>query len=550
MNLRLSNCLSAMRTAASSCLIALLASVASMALVAAPAWAQAKFALTGYKVLGNNLLDPQTIERATRPHTGPQSDFETIQRAVEALESAFAAAGFGAVKIEVPEQELESGIVTLQVIEGKLGRITVDANPHFDQDNILRSLPSLQVGSPVNTKSLDRNLQLANDGGTKFANVTFKRSANDRDMDANVKLVAEDPQRWLVLLDNTGSPSTGLYRLGVVYQHGNVFNRDHALSIQLMSSPGYWSQVGIVALGYRVPMYHWGGALDFSVSHSNVDSGQVVQAGGGPDLAISGSGTTMGVRYSHALESTPELSHKLSLGLENRAYDNSVKPTTSATATEAASLVPSLATRPLILGYSGSWRNAERDFFFNASWLHNLPGATNGSTADFNQPGGRAGANAAFNTFKFGVQHTERFASLWSLRTALSGQFTGDQLISAEQFGAGGSDSVRGFTEREIAADTGFRAGLELWSAPFDISQWRLVPLAFLDAATVRRNNPAASETAEQSIASAGLGLRASFGRTLSLRLDWGHALRGVASSAGTQKGDQKMHASVVWVLQ
>ena len=123
-------------------------------------------------------------------------------------------------------------------------------------------------------------------------------------------------------------------------------------------------------------------------------------------------------------------------------------------------------------------------------------------------------------------------------------------LISAEQFGAGGNDSVRGFREHEVSGDTGARVGLELWAAPVDLNQWRLIPIAFADAASVRRNNPAPGEIDGQTIASAGIGLRASYGRGLSIRLDWAHAIRGVADTAGTQAGNQKLHASAIWMFQ
>ena len=492
------------------------------------------------------MLNPQRVATIAQAFTGPQSDFETIQQAIEALEKAYVNAGFGSVKVEVPEQELESGVVTLQVVEGKLGDVQIEANSFFDNANIRRSLPALRSGDTTNTDELNRNLLVANDGGSKNVNVTFKRNEVTGLSDAVVKIVAEDPQRWLVLLDNSGSAATGYYRSGLVYQHANLFNRDHALSLQLMSSPGYWSQVGIVGLGYRIPMYHWGGAWDFSASYSTVNSGKVAQAGGGPDLAISGGGKTYGAKYTHYLDSKPQWQNRVSLGLERRAFGNSVTPI----GLPGASLVPDLATTPLTVGYSSSYREPERDFSANLSLVQNLPGAPNGSTADFNVAGGRAGATDGFKAFKFSLQYNERWVSQWSLRTALSGQNTTALLISPEQFGVGGSETVRGFNEREVAGDQGLRLGVEVWAPPIEAGQWRWVPLAFVDAAQVSRNQPAVGEIAEQNIGGAGLGLRGSWGRSMSLRLDWGSVTRGVTGIAGSRVGDQRLHATLIWNFQ
>ena len=524
--------------------------LAATVLVAATgAGAQAKFAITGYKVLGNTLLDPNRLGPITQAHTGPQSDFETIQQAIEALEKAFVSAGFGSVRVEVPEQTLESGVVTLQVVEGKLGEVLVEDNPLFDAANLRRSLPALRAGETTNTDALNRNLVLANDSSAKNTSVTFKRNTNTGLSDAIVKVTAEDPERWLALLDNTGSESTGKYRMGLVYQHANLFNRDHAVSLQLMSSPGHWSQVGILGLGYRIPLYELGGAVDLSASYSTVDSGKVTQPAGGPDLAISGGGRTFGAKYTHYLGGGANWQHRVSAGLDRREFGNSV----TLTGVGGGSLVPDLSTTPLSLGYQGNWRDVERDFSVTLTASKNLPdliNPANGSTADFNLPGGRAGAIADFSALKYSLSYTERWASQWSLRAVVSGQNSRDLLIAAEQFGGGGNDSVRGYGEREIAGDQGLRLGLELWAAPVEAGSWRLVPLAFIDGAQVSRNQPAAGEIPEQVIASTGLGLRAAWGRSMSVRVDWGHALRNTAGGTGTQAGAQRLHATVIWNFQ
>jgi hemolysin activation/secretion protein len=518
--------------------------VISLLCAASGAQATTTFAIKSYRVQGNTLLTPELIQLSTQVHTGVQASFETIQLALESLEKAYLTAGFGSVRVEIPEQELESGVVTLQVIEGVLGEIKIEPNAFFDTDNVRHSLPALRTNETVNIHELNRNLMLSNESGIKVSNVSFKRSANNRDVDATVKLVADNPVRWLAVLDNTGSGTTGLYRAGLIYQNTNLFNRDHSLSLQAMTSPDHVSDVRILGLGYRLPLYGLGNVLYFNLSSSNVDSGQVAQAGGGPDLAISGSGVMLGVRYTHNFAATAEHQHALSIGLEQRAYGSSVTPLGS-----AASLVPNLTTRPITLSYTSSWRTPQRDVTASLSWLKNLPIGSHGSTADFNQPGGRTGASAGFHTFKANLNYTERFASQWMLRAGLSAQSTSDLLIAAEQFGVGGSDSVRGFGEREIAGDRGLRSGLEVWAPALSTDSLRMIPLGFIEGARVRRNEPAAGEIASQTVSSAGFGLRASYGRHFTLRMDWGYVLKGVTGLKGPASSDQKLHASMAWVF-
>ena len=518
----------------------------TMALACACASAQPvnAFPIKAYRVLGNTLLSPEAVQTATLPHTGVQSSFETIQLALESLEKAYLDAGYGSVRVEIPEQELELGTVTLHVTEGALADITIEPDAFFDALNVRNSLPSLRMKESVNIHQLNRSLVLANEGGVKVTNVTFKRNPNHRDVDAVVKVTGENPARWLAVVDNTGARSTGLYRTGLIYQNANLFNRDHSLSLQAMTSPDHLSEVRILGLAYRVPLYALGDSLDFNLSSSNVDSGQVAQVGGGPDLAISGSGVMLGARYTHNFEASAELQHALSIGLEQRAYGSSVTPLGA-----TSSLVPDLTTRPLTLSYVQNSHSPKRDLSTTLSWLKNLPGGSNGSTAHFNQLGGRSGANADFQIIKVNLAYTERFASQWMLRAGLSGQRTSDLLIAAEQFGVGGSDSVRGFGEREIAGDLGLRAGLEVWAPALSMDPWRMIPLGFIEGARVLRNQPAAGEIPSQVISSAGLGLRAAYGRNLSLRMDWGYVLKGVTGITGPASSDQKLHASMAWVF-
>jgi len=87
-----------------------------------------EFSITGYQVLGNTLLSAQQIEQATQPFAKQQANFDTIQQALEALEKTYVNAGFGLVRVELPEQEIASGVVTLRVVEGVLSGISIEPN--------------------------------------------------------------------------------------------------------------------------------------------------------------------------------------------------------------------------------------------------------------------------------------------------------------------------------------------------------------------------------------------------------------------------------------
>jgi hemolysin activation/secretion protein len=118
----------------------------------------------------------------------------------------------------------------------------------------------------------------------------------------------------------------------------------------------------------------------------------------------------------------------------------------------------------------------------------------------------------------------------------------------------GGADSVRGFAEREVAADKGLRTGVEVWGPDVGprtgVNGLRLQPIAFLDAAWVRFN-VAPGTIVSQSISSLGLGLRGSWQRSASFKLDYGYVVKGAQNTAGTntatQRGSWRLHGSALW---
>ena len=511
----------------------------------APAQAQEAptFPIRGYQIEGNSLLPPNTVSLTVMPFTGPKSSFETIQLALEALQKAYLKAGYGSVKIEVPEQDVQDGVVKLLVVEARLERVVVEGAKHHDDANILRSLPALRQGEVVNIDELQRNLNLANESFAKNTAVTFRQSESTGQTDALVRVVDDRPLRFITSLDNSGNRSTGRYRLGVSLLHANLFDRDHTLSAQALTSPTHPGKVAILGVGYRVPLYELGDSVDVTLGYSNVDSGRI-------DLfSVSGNGLILGARYNRQLTTVGGWEHKLAFGLDRRNYGNTVLP-----AAGGPSLVPSLRVTPLSLGYSGSLRSARRDVAASVTLTRNLPLGSRGDTAAFNQPGARAGADASFTTLKATANLTERLTPDWSFRAAAAAQFTQDLLISAEQFGAGGADSVRGFAEREVAADKGVRTGFELWGPDVGmrtgVSGLRLQPIAFLDAAWVKFNL-APGTIVSQSISSLGLGLRGSWERSASFRLDYGYVLKGAQNTAGantaTQRGTWRLHGTALW---
>jgi hemolysin activation/secretion protein len=123
-------------------------------------------------------------------------------------------------------------------------------------------------------------------------------------------------------------------------------------------------------------------------------------------------------------------------------------------------------------------------------------------------------------------------------------------LVTGEQFGIGGMDSVRGFLEREVTNDWGFRGVAEVYTPDFggktEISGARARALVFLDWGGVHRIDPGPAEIHTENISSTGIGIRFSRGTNFAFRADWAV----VVNAGGNQSsGDSRVHFSLSYVF-
>jgi hemolysin activation/secretion protein len=487
---------------------------------------QLRFDIADYKVEGNTLLKPADIARVLAPFRGKGRDFGDVQRAVEALEAAYRKAGYAAVRVYLPEQELNEAVVILRAIEAKIGAVTVAGNKYYDTANVRRSVPAVREGTTPSAPRIADNTRLANENPAKQTRVVLRPAGQPNEVDVVVEVEDEKPWRAFLTLDNTGTPDTGYYRLGVGYQNNNVFNRDHTITTQYVTSPTEPSQVSIYSVGYRIPIYSLGDSIDLIAGYSDVDAG-TTQTQAGP-LAFTGQGWVFLARYNWLLPRRAEYEHRVIFGLDYRQYDNSCE-FGSVGSPGCGPAGASYNVQPLSATYAGTLTRTRSQASLYGTLLQNIPGGKNGSQADLQAA--RPGAEGYYTVLRAGVSGAYAFWRDFQMRARVDGQYTGDALVAGEQFGIGGWNSVRGFYERQIAGDCGYSGSVELYTPnvmPSLGAKWgELRFLAFYDLGHVDDNDTAPGTPSNDFISSAGLGLRFNVKKNFALRLDAAYIIDG-----------------------
>lgn len=474
-----------------------------------------RFDVSRYQVEGNSILPAVEIEHILAPFTGKESDFGTLQKAVEALEQAYKSRGFHAVRVLLPEQELKGGVVRITVFEARIGSVSIEGNRHFDSTNIRSSLPALKEESVPDLDEISMNIRVANENPAKKMQLLLQNADTNKSLNALVKVVDEKPWKAGMSLDDTGNDQTGSLRLGFTLQHANLFNLDHLATFQYTISPEKIDKVNIYSLGYRIPLYRWGDSIDLYGGYSDVDSGTVQS--GVLSLNVSGKGTFAGFRYNQNLTRLGSYEHRLLYGFDYRRFENNVDFAGNPLGTTTEAM-------PLSVGYAGTYafgRGSEVTGW--ASLSQNIPGGSKGETGDYRLA--RADSFAEFTVLRAGATAVYAFPADVQGRFTVAGQYTWEPLIPGEQFGMGGQGSVRGFGEREFADDIGLAGSLELYSPNiltlFKAPASQLRALAFYDAGYLERNKPQPGEDEYRTAASTGVGLRLVVDRYLSASTDY-----------------------------
>ncbi len=487
---------------------------------APPPVAEAATAVRAFKVQGNSLLDNALLQSTLQPWVGNRTLSE-LRQAVQAVQTLYSQAGYGAVVAYLPPQPVNDGTVTIAVVEGKVGRVTVQGNKRQPAERLRAALPSLVEGATPRVRRIDAELQMANENPARNVGVLLGPGSAPGEVQATIKVDEQSPHRFNVGLDNSGNDRTGDYRLSLGWQHADISGHDDVLNLQLQTSPTEASSVKVLSAGYRLPLVRWLAALELFAAYSDVDGGSQTLPGGGGDLRFAGKGRIAGARTIWYMPRWGEYNQRVTTGLEYRAYLNNCGVNglpSGACGTAGESVV----VHPLTLEYTAQTGGAT-PALLSIGLAHNLAlGGSHGSSADFEAV--RPGAKRGYTVLRINGQISVPVLEDWALAGRFALQHSGDRLVPGEQFGLGGAASVRGYQERELSADTGASATVELVTprlgAGLAGGALDLRLLAFVDGGQVSNVGNALCRAQQASCTLSSLGLGARLGwRGVQMRL-------------------------------
>ena len=516
----------------------------SQANAPAAASLDARVSVRAFKVDGNTLLDAALLQSTLQPWLGERSLVD-LRQAAQAVQGLYARAGYGAVVAYLPPQPVADGTLSIAVVEGKVGRVTVQGAQRLSTARLRAALPSLVEGRTPQLRRIDAELQMANENPSRTVGVLLGPGGAPGEVEATVKVEEHALHRFSLGLGNSGNPRTGDYRLSLGWQHADLSGHDDVLNLQLQTSPTQSRAVSVISAGYRLPLVRQLAALELFAAYSDVDGGSQALPGSGGDLRFSGKGRIAGARGVWYLPRRGEYDQRLTTGLEYRAYlnDCGVNGLPSGACGSAGQ---SVSVQPLTLEYAVQ-TGGSSPAMLSLGLAHNLAfGGQHSAAADFEAV--RPGAARRYTVLRLQGQIARPVLEDWQLAARAALQYSADRLVPGEQFGLGGAGSVRGYHERELSADNGLTASLELVSPRLALGgpAVDLRGLLFADAGQVSNNGDLACRALQTrcSLTSWGLGARLGW-RTVQLRLSVAQARQDASTTlAGHWRAHVALNAS------
>ena len=399
-------------------------------------------------------------------------------------------------------QDLSSGVVKIQIVEGELEGIELRGLRHL-QTGYVRSRLKRAATTPLNQKRIEEALQLLQlDPVISRVNAELAAgSAPGRNI-LLVKVKEAPAFHVSIFTDNSQSPSIGSGQIGVSVSHDNLLGFGDRLSGQYGLTEG----LNLYDIGYAIPVNSLNGTLSFR--YDNSDSRIIEKPF--QNLNIKSTIESYSLNFRQPLHRTPTSEFALGLSLDLRRNQTFILGKIPFSFSEGAQNGRSNVT---VLRFSQDWvqRGAKRVLAARSQFSVGIDGidATINNT----------GTDGRFFAWLGQFQWVQQFSPRTLLLARLNGQLSGDSLLTIEKFSVGGLDTVRGYRQNQLVTDNGITGSVELRFSPIsNYSAFQLAP--FADVGTAWNNRGANPNP--NTLASLGLGLIWQPSRDLNLRLDYG----------------------------
>ena len=498
-----------------------------------------------YQFEGHTVVSDQELQALAAPYANREVTTEDLESLRTAVTLLYVKQGYVTSGAMIPDQAITTGIVRIDIIEGKLSDIAVEGERWLWPSYYRRRI-ALGAGPPVNIYTLQERLQLLQqDPLVQRINAELRRGITAGQSELKVRVSEYLPFKAWVDFNNYQPPAVRAERALATIAHDSLTKNGDRFQFTYGQSLNPSGVLPLIHTSYSLPFTAYDTRLVVAYRRSDFD----VVAKPFDALNIEGHTEIFSVMLQQPVYRT--LNHQITLGVQGEyLYNKNL-----------------LLGQPFdfFAGYHNGVANVAALRFLQ-DWTYRTQDSVVGVRSRFSvgvdvlDATTNSGPVADSRYFAWlgqfqGLHRFEDYAGS-QLLARMDLQVANDRLFPLEQMPVGGRYSVRGYREISLLRDNAFLFSIE---PRFPVSRWLfgaredLIQIApFFDYARAWAAKGPTNEPVQ--LMSIGAGLRTNFlpNNQGYFEIYWGYRLRGGADNdppylrTGNLQ-DHGLHMQLVW---
>jgi hemolysin activation/secretion protein len=404
----------------------------------------------GFRLAGIDAEKAQALQPLLQKYVGETKTLADLEDAAKDIEVALQRQGLFLAQAYVPEQRLADGIVTLQVLEGRIGAVQLDVEPGVAVSAaFMDRIVAMLRGNPVAERGLiERALFTLGDLRGILVSSSLTPGTKVGQADLTIRIAAAPRVGYGLEADNGGSIFTGEYRVNAGVEWYSPAGLGDMLSLRTQFSTN--GGTAFVRGAWLTPINALGTKLGLAASYLTYSLGSALFE----PLDASGTAAALSVQLLHPAVRSRNSNLFLQASADRREFEDEVN---------AIALVSKKGiTSYLTFGVVGDFRDT-----LGGGGISNYSANVVAGDLDIRTPADLAVDEA-------GYRSNGRYAKLLLAGTRLqvlpnkdylylsgSAQLSGKNLDSSEKFSLGGPYGVRAYPSGESPTDSGLLLGWE-----------------------------------------------------------------------------------------
>ena len=432
--------------------------------------------------------------------------------------------GYFVAQAYLPVQDIKDGAVTIAVIDGEYGKVTLHNQTNLSDDLANNLLGGLNNGDLIASAPLESRLLLLSDLPGVMVKSTLIPGASVGASDLIVDVTPGQRVTGNVEADNAGNRYTGENRIGATVNLNDPTGHGDIVTLRALTSA---SRLNFVRASYQVQFTQVkAGAAYSSLGYS---LGRDFES-----LRANGTAKTASLYGSYPLIRSRNNNLYAQLIYDAKTFQDKVGSTAMVTDKKVRVLMSSLSGDHRdsfggggVSSYSLTW--AVGNIEIQTSTLKSIDAATAQSNGDYSKIG-------------FSAMRLQSVTETLSLYALVNGQFARKNLDVSEKMELGGMYAVRAYPEGEAYADQGYVLNMEARKQLPKLSErlaGQMQLIGFVDAGAASENkNPWAVGPNRRILSGVGVGLNWTGANNLVAKAYYAYKLgNGAATSAPDSPG-------------